>query len=160
VSLSLIVAVVVRLRREVRRREQFALVIRDSEQAIKRLNEGLEGARAVGARLSAARPFPSLVLAVQESLLTDADPHLTGMLIEILLENAWKFSFNASAPRVDVGATETNGELVFFVRDTGTGFDMAHAAKLFTPFGRLHTVGEFPGIGIGLAIAQRIARRS
>lgn len=53
----------------------------------------------------------------------------------------------------------SGGVTAFFVADKGDGFDMAHAAHLFEPFQRLHTLAQFEGTGIGLALVHKIVTR-
>jgi PAS domain S-box-containing protein len=111
------------------------------------------------ARLRAAEPQRAVEMTVQDALSADVDPRLARALFENLLGNAWKFTGKQEVARIDFGAVEKDGALVFFVRDNGAGFDMAFAKKLFAPFQRLHTVDEFAGTGIGLATVQRIVHR-
>jgi light-regulated signal transduction histidine kinase (bacteriophytochrome) len=84
---------------------------------------------------------------------------LLQVMLQNMLDNAWKFTAKLSYTRVEVGRTQCDGKIVYYVRDNGAGFDMAYADKLFAPFQRLHTTDEFEGLGIGLATVQRIVHR-
>lgn len=87
------------------------------------------------------------------------DERLVGILIDNLVRNAWKFSSKHATALIELGKQQQNGETVFFIRDNGAGFDMEYADKLFSPFQRLHSSGEFEGTGIGLATVRRIVQR-
>jgi light-regulated signal transduction histidine kinase (bacteriophytochrome) len=76
-----------------------------------------------------------------------------------LLSNAIKFSRSRETPRIEVGGAAQGGEVVYYVKDNGVGFDMKYIGKLFDVFRRLHRVDEFEGTGIGLAIVKRIVLR-
>ncbi|MEO8798574.1 MAG: ATP-binding protein, partial [Polyangiaceae bacterium] len=115
-------------------------------------------AHEAAAQLAADSPVV-VDLVVQDGLVAEVDRALALRIFTNLLGNAFKFTQNTAAPRVEVGTVEHEGAPAFFVRDNGAGFDMAFAGKLFTPFHRLHTVREFPGTGIGLATVQRIVHR-
>ena len=76
-----------------------------------------------------------------------------------LISNAIKYSQKKAEPKVEIGGIHKNGELVYFVKDNGAGFNMANYNKLFSIFQRLHTENEFNGTGIGLAVVKRIIER-
>jgi len=91
------------------------------------------------------------------NLTANADARLARAVLDNLIGNAWKFTAKTPGARIEIGASD-NGERAYFVRDNGAGFDMAHAAKLFAPFQRLHGT-DFAGTGVGLATVRRIVER-
>lgn len=97
---------------------------------------------------------------IQDAMRVKGDARLLDAMMQNLLLNAWKFSSRRPLARIEIGSLAADsGETVYFVRDNGVGFDMAHAARLFGTFERLHSPAEFSGDGIGLATVQRIVER-
>ena len=109
--------------------------------------------------LKETQPERQAEFVIHEGLVANGDARLLGVLLENLLGNAWKFTSKHSSARIEFGATQYEDKPVYFVRDDGVGFDMAHADKLFDTFQRLHAQSEFPGTGIGLATVRRIVHR-
>ncbi|MEN3361112.1 MAG: hypothetical protein V7637_5094 [Mycobacteriales bacterium] len=119
-----------------------------------------ELARGVLADLRQAEPDRVVDVDIAEHLTTTGDSHLLRLVLVNLFGNAWKFSARAEIPTVGFELFRDDGvERVFAIRDNGAGFNMEYAAKLFEPFQRLHSRGEFDGSGLGLAIVARILRR-
>ncbi len=88
-----------------------------------------------------------------------ADQGLVRIVLENLLDNAFKFSMNKEHPEIIFGKTDIDGVSFFFVKDNGEGFNMKYYDRLFVPFRRLHAEEEFAGNGIGLATVKRIVTK-
>ncbi len=98
--------------------------------------------------------------AIAPDCLAEGDRQLLRILLQNLLENAWKYTARQADARIAFGKERLDtGETAFFVRDDGVGFDMQYADRLFAPFQRLHKPEEFAGSGIGLATVARIVHR-
>lgn len=98
-------------------------------------------------------------LDVQPGLRARADPMLLRILLENLLDNAWKFTSRCASPEIRVLGHREGDWLVCRVEDNGAGFDPSGAHLLFRPFQRLHGPREYEGTGIGLATVARIVQR-
>lgn len=118
-------------------------------------------ARAAMDSLRAADPARHMVVDIAPDLHVNGDLPMLTTLMGHLLGNAWKYSGKNAAARIEVGMRGDRGEVIYFVRDNGAGFDPRYAEQLFQPFKRLHSEQEFPGagIGLGLATAARIVQR-
>lgn len=116
-------------------------------------------AKNITAELQRAHPERQVECVIQEQVVVHGDAYLLGVLLENLLDNAWKYTTHNPAARIVFGVQQQDDRTVYFIQDNGVGFEMAHAGKIFEAFQRLHTEAEFQGEGIGLATVQRIVHR-
>jgi light-regulated signal transduction histidine kinase (bacteriophytochrome) len=117
-----------------------------------------EMAQGVAVELRQTEPERAVQFNIAEGLTSVGDPALLRVALSNLMGNAWKFSSNGTESLIEFGSRQ-DGHAIYFVRDNGTGFDMAYADKLFQPFQRLHAAKEFPGTGVGLATVARVIHR-
>jgi PAS domain S-box-containing protein len=116
-------------------------------------------AHAVATELRQAQPERLVEFVIADGLVASGDARLLRVVLTNLIGNAWKFTSAREHARIEFGNIDQEGQIAYFVRDNGAGFDMAYADKLFSTFQRLHSVAEFPGTGIGLATVQRTIHR-
>ncbi len=116
-------------------------------------------ALAIFADLRAQCPQRDLALEVLPLPSVHGDKAMIRQVLVNLLANAVKFTRTRPQARIEFGFLPDLPEEAFYVKDNGVGFDMRYVGKLFGVFQRLHSVTEFEGTGIGLALVSRIVTR-
>lgn len=112
--------------------------------------------KAIRDKLIASEPGRSVKFTIAENVHVVGDGGLLKIVMENLLNNAWKFTGKKKTTKIEFGVLEKEGKTVYYIKDNGVGFDMKYADKLFNPFQRLHRKEDYPGTGIGLATVHRI----
>lgn len=116
-------------------------------------------ASALVAEMQKNDPERKIVARIEPGITVTGDDRLLRLVMENLIDNAFKFTRNKAEALIEFGSEMRDGQRVLFVRDNGAGFKMEYAGKLFGPFQRLHAATEYPGTGIGLATVHRILGR-
>ncbi len=98
------------------------------------------------------------VIAARGLPILNGDPPQLRQLLQNLLDNAIKFHGEAP-PRAEISAARTDSGWTFQVADNGIGIPEEHRERVFAPFQRLHLRRDYPGDGIGLAIARKVVER-
>jgi PAS domain S-box-containing protein len=76
-----------------------------------------------------------------------------------LIGNAIKYTRRTQKAKIEIFDSIDDGRVTYTIRDNGVGFDMKYVDKLFGVFQRLHTIEDFEGTGVGLALVSRIITR-
>ncbi|WP_445453756.1 sensor histidine kinase [Flavobacterium sp. 25HG05S-40] len=74
-------------------------------------------------------------------------------LFQNLIQNAIKYN-DKPAGTIEIGSTETETEIQFFIKDNGIGIAEKYQGKIFDVFSKLHS--NDPSSGIGLSIVKKI----
>jgi len=97
---------------------------------------------------------------VQEAMpLVFGNETLLTQVVANLLSNAMKFVPPGVAPQIMISSREAAGRVQLLVKDNGIGIATEFRHKIFRIFERLHSVAEYPGTGIGLAIVDKAVAR-
>ena len=82
-------------------------------------------------------------------------PQLLGQVLDNLLDNACKYSPAGTPITVEVG--REGQSVILAVQDQGLGITAEDVAHVFEPFYRSVKSRRRPGVGLGLAVVERIA---
>jgi light-regulated signal transduction histidine kinase (bacteriophytochrome) len=118
-----------------------------------------EVARSAFDEVQAANKERRVLLELQTLPAAFGDRNMVRQVFYNLISNAFKFTRPKQNASIEIGFQEGGNQHTYYIRDNGVGFDMQYSPKLFGVFQRLHSVDDFEGAGVGLALVQRIVLR-
>jgi len=102
-----------------------------------------------GARITVKGPLESVY----------GHPTILVHVVTNLLSNAIKYVAPQVIPEVQIWSERRGNAVRLWIEDNGIGVPEEYREKIFLMFERLHTDGEYPGTGVGLAIVRRGVER-
>jgi signal transduction histidine kinase len=100
----------------------------------------------------------SLTLDAEDGVMVKADRQLLAQAISNLIDNALKYGVASGSPEIALSVRSTPAEALIAVADRGPGVAEEDRARVTERFVRLDRARTLPGSGLGLSLAQAIAR--
>jgi len=88
-----------------------------------------------------------------------AHPKILEEAVASLIENALKFTAPGIRPKVKIESEVIEETIRLLIRDNGIGIAPEYQERIFEMFTRLHVTDQYPGTGIGLALARKGVER-
>ncbi len=87
------------------------------------------------------------------------DVKLFSRVLQNIIVNSIKYTKKDEDPQIEISMSIVDQYQVIVFADDGIGIDPQYHEKIFLPFYRLHSISEYSGTGIGLAICKKIIER-
>jgi signal transduction histidine kinase len=132
--------------RQLERVDLGALLVREERRVSER-------AAQVGMKIS-------IELEPGSALAALANPTAIEQVLFNLVDNACKYGFGTTDPRIHLCVRQAGKRVELRVKDHGPGIRPERARRLFEPFGKSseEAASSAPGVGLGLALSRRLAR--
>lgn len=108
--------------------------------------------------MSAAEKHPEIKISIfNESTPLRGDKNRVFQIFENLIYNSIKYiGENNENPTIEIGADDSIGEVVYYVKDNGIGIEKENIDKLFNMFFQASKAVDSEGSGVGLSIVKKI----
>jgi two-component system sensor histidine kinase/response regulator len=118
------------------------------------IHELLESVASMAEPLAAAKGLSFTLGNTQSNIRLKTDPMKLRQVLLNLISNAVKYTESGS---VTLESEAADGNVHFFVKDTGVGVDGEHLEKIFEPFWQVEqtTTRRSGGTGLGLAVTRQ-----
>jgi light-regulated signal transduction histidine kinase (bacteriophytochrome) len=94
-----------------------------------------------------------------ENIVVKTDQDALGFVLRNVIDNSLKFTKLQKFPEIRVTSLLEDTKCIIAIRDNGIGFDMKYHEKIYQIFQRLNLSEDYPGTGVGLAIARKSIER-
>ncbi len=85
-----------------------------------------------------------------------SDRFLIKQVLTNIISNSLKFTRGKEPGIITAGYRYDENVPIFYIKDNGVGFDMKFSENLFGMFQRMHSIDDFEGSGLGLALVKKM----
>jgi len=105
------------------------------------------------------QPDSDVIFVIAEQIVAYCDENLMKLVFQYLIDNAFKYTSRQSQAIIEFGASDSDGDKAYFVRDNSNDIDKKYDNKIFKSSPKNYQSEKFTDTGVGLAVVQLMINR-